>query len=156
MRKWNISENLISNLSGTLDGELVKSPQRLKSIGRRHHIKYKALKWHGLNTNGSLMVSKSEINGQETVQCKYHWKTVLVCNGEGSQKVNDKYNSEMIWILMFMMKRNPGGYWIPNPSRGFRIPSSGSKWILDSKLKIHSRVPGIITIPSDCESGFYG
>ena len=58
----------IGNLNGTLDGELGKSPQRLKSIGRHHHKKYKAFKSHRLNANGSLMVSKSEINGQEMVQ----------------------------------------------------------------------------------------
>ena len=62
----------IGNLNGTLDGELEKYQQRLESMGCRHHKKYKAFKWHRLNANGSLMVCKSEINGQETVQCKYH------------------------------------------------------------------------------------
>ena len=52
----------ISYLNGTLDGELAKSPQTLKSIGYHHHKKYKAFKWHKLNAKGSLMVSKSEIN----------------------------------------------------------------------------------------------
>lgn len=34
----------IGNLNGTLDGELVESPQRLKGIGHTHRKKYKALK----------------------------------------------------------------------------------------------------------------